>query len=362
MTDLDTLSVNTIRGLCTDAVQKANAGHPGTPMGMAPVAHTLWQRFLRLDPADPVWPHRDRFVLCEGHASALLWSLPHLTGVRTVDPRGEVLGRPAVTLDDLKSFRQIGSRCPGHPEYPWTSGVETTTGPLGQEVATSVGMAVAGRWLGAGFSRGDFTLFDFGGYALAGDGCTMEGVSAEAASLAGRLQLSNPCWIYDSDRVTIDGHTDIAFTEDVGASRAFHTCRAESERPPLVLVHSPIGYSTVEDPPKAHGTPFGPEGSHQARPRIPPDADFHVPDGVPDRFARGIGARGAGLRTAWERTFDACRSALPAFPADPKGLASRDPSGQVLDAVAEAVPWFLGGPADLTPSTKTRLTFAGARG
>ncbi|MER5392925.1 transketolase [Saccharopolyspora sp. NPDC002686] len=407
MTDLDTLSVNTIRGLCMDAIQQANSGHPGTPMGMAPVAYALWQRFLRFDPAHPIWPNRDRFVLSEGHASALLWSLLHLTGVRAVDPDYEVLGRPAVALDDLKSFRQLDSHCPGHPEYRWTSGVEATTGPLGQGVATSVGMAIAGQWLAARYNREDFTLFDFDVYALAGDGCMMEGISAEAASLAGHLQLSNLCWIYDSNRVTIEGHTDITFTEDVAArflahgwnvttvadandldqiGRAFHTFRAETERPTLVLVHSHIGYgSPVEDSPQAHGTPFGPEGVRATKQAlgIPPEADFHIPDGVPDWFAQGIGARGAELRTAWEKTFDAYRSAhpaladeleriqrrelpdgwdtaLPTFPADPKGLATRDSSGQVLNAVAEAIPWVLGGSADLAPSTKTRLTFGGA--
>ena len=407
MTDLDTMSVNTIRGLCMDAVQKAKSGHPGTPMSMAPVAYTLWQRFLRFDPADPIWPNRDRFVLSEGHASTLLWSLLELTGVRAVDPDYEVLGRPAVTLDDLRTFRQLDSRCPGHPEYRWTSGVEATTGPLGQGVATSVGMAIAGQWLAARFNRDDFTLFDFDVYALAGDGCMMEGISAEAASLAGHLRLSNLCWIYDSNRVTIEGHTNITFTEDVAArflahgwnvttvadandldqiSRAFHTFRAETERPTLVLVHSHIGYgSPLEDSPKAHGEPFGPEGVKATKRAlgIPPESDFHIPDGVPDWFARGIGARGEQLRTAWAKTFDAYRSAypdladeleriqrrelpdgweraLPMFPADPKGLASRDSSGLVENAVAKAVPWLLGGSADLAPSTKTRLTFAGA--
>ncbi|MGW5648028.1 transketolase [Saccharopolyspora sp. NPDC003752] len=407
MTDLDTLSVNTIRGLCMDAIQQADSGHPGTPMGMAPVAYALWQRFLRFDPADPIWPNRDRFVLSEGHASALLWSLLHLTGVRAVDPDYEVLGRPAVALDDLKSFRQLDSHCPGHPEYRWTSGVEATTGPLGQGVATSVGMAIAGQWLAARYNREDFTLFDFDVYALAGDGCMMEGISSEAASLAGHLQLSNLCWIYDSNRVTIEGHTDITFTEDVAArflahgwnvttvadandlgqiGRAFHTFRAETGRPTLVLVHSHIGYgSPVEDSPEAHGAPFGPEGVRATKHvlGIPPDADFHIPDGVPDWFAQGIGARGAKLRTAWKKTFDAYHrahpdlaeeleriqrrelpdgwdAALPTFPADPKGLATRDSSGQVLNAVAEAIPWVLGGSADLAPSTKTRLTFGGA--
>jgi transketolase len=285
-TDLDLLSVNTIRGLCMDAVQRANSGHPGTPMGIAPVAYTLWQQFLGFDPSDPIWPNRDRFVLSEGHASALLWSLLHLTGVRAVDPDYEILGTPAVSMDDLKAFRQLGSHCPGHPEYRLTSGVEATTGPLGQGVANSVGMATASKWLAARYNTGDFTMFDFNVYALAGDGCMMEGISSEAASLAGHLQLSNLCWIYDSNRVTIEGHTDIAFTEDVAArflgygwnvttvadvndmdavARALHSFQAEHERPTLMLVHSHIGYgSPVEDSPQAHGEPLGEDGpTHQ---------------------------------------------------------------------------------------------------
>ncbi|MFC4612557.1 transketolase [Streptomyces maoxianensis] len=407
MTDLDTLSVNTVRGLCMDAVQKAQSGHPGTPMGIAPVAYTLWQRFLRFDPQDPIWPNRDRFVLSEGHASTLLWSLLHLTGVRAVDPDYEVLGRPAVTLDDLKSFRQLGSRCPGHPEYRWTSGVEATTGPLGQGVADSVGMAMAGRWLAARYNREGFPLFDFDVYALAGDGCMMEGVASEAASLAGHQQLSNLCWIYDSNRVTIEGHTSLTFTEDVAArflaygwnvttvadandldavARAFHTFRAETERPTLVLVHSHIGYgSPVEDSPKAHGAPFGADGVRATKRflGLREDEQFWIPEGVRDWFGQGIGARGAQLRTAWEKQFDAYRAAwpeladelermqrrelpagwdskLPDFPADPKGLATRDSSAQVLNALAQSVPWLLGGSADLAPSTKTHLTFDGA--
>ncbi|WP_327687195.1 transketolase [Streptomyces sp. NBC_00467] len=407
MTDLDTLSVNTVRGLCMDAVQKAQSGHPGTPMGIAPVAYTLWQRFLRFDPQDPIWPNRDRFVLSEGHASTLLWSLLHLTGVRAVDPDYEVLGRPAVTLDDLRSFRQLGSRCPGHPEYRWTSGVEATTGPLGQGVADSVGMAMAGKWLAARYNREDFPLFDFDVYALAGDGCMMEGVASEAASLAGHQRLSNLCWIYDSNRVTIEGHTSLTFTEDVAArflaygwnvttvadandldavARAFHTFRAETERPTLVLVHSHIGYgSPVEDSPKAHGAPFGPDGVRATKRflGLPEDEQFWIPEEVRDWFGQGVGARGAQLRTAWEERFDAYRDAwpeladelermqrrelpagwdskLPDFPADPKGLATRDSSAQVLNALAQSVPWLLGGSADLAPSTKTRLTFDGA--
>ena len=404
--DLDTLSVNTIRTLCMDAIQAANSGHPGTPMGIAPVAYTLWQRFLRFDPADPIWPNRDRFVLSEGHASALLWSLLHLTGVQAVDPDYEVLGL-AVTLDDLRTFRQLGSHCPGHPEYRWTSGVETTTGPLGQGVATSVGMAIAGQWLAARYNRDDFTAFDFDVYAMAGDGCMMEGISSEAASLAAHQRLSNLCWIYDSNRVTIEGHTDITFTEDVAArfigygwnvttvadandldavARALHTFKAEHERPTLIVVHSHIGYgSPVEDTPKAHGTPFGVEGVKATKRFLgmPEDKDFFVPDGVYEHFAAGVGARGREARTGWEARFEAYRtthpeladelarvqrrdlpegweSALPTFAADPKGIASRESSGQVLNALARAVPWMLGGSADLSPSTKTNLTFSGA--
>ncbi len=405
--DVDTLAINTIRTLCMDAVQKANSGHPGTPMGMAPVAYTVWQRFLRFDPDDPIWPNRDRFVLSEGHASTLLWSLLHLSGVQAVDPDYEVLNRPAVTLEDLKNFRQLDSRCPGHPEYRWTSGVETTTGPLGQGVATSVGMALAGSWLAQRYNRDGFEVFDFDVYALAGDGCMMEGISSEAASLAGHLALSNLCWIYDSNRVTIEGHTDIAFTEDVAArfiaygwnvttvadandvdsvARGFHTFKAEQGRPTLILVHSHIGYgSPVEDSPKAHGEPLGIEGVRATKRFLgmPEYADFFVPDGVYGTFASGLGARGRAAREKWKAMFAEYRKAhpdladeiermqrrdlpegwekaLPAFPTDPKGIASRDSSGQVLNAVAKVVPWLVGGSADLSPSTKTRLTFEAA--
>ena len=404
--DLDTLSINTIRGLSMDAVQKANSGHPGTPMGIAPVAYALWQRFLRFDPADPIWPNRDRFVLSEGHASVLLWSLLHLAGVHAVDPDYEVLGTRAVTMDDLKTFRQLGSHCPGHPEYRWTSGVEATTGPLGQGVATSVGMAIAGQWLAARYNRDDFPMFDFDVYALAGDGCMMEGISSEAASLAGHLQLSKLCWIYDSNRVTIEGHTDITFTEDVAArfigygwnvttvadvndlgqvARALHSFQAEHERPTLMLVHSHIGYgSPVEDSPKAHGEALGTDAVRATKRFLgmPEDQDFYVPEGIYDWFAEGIGRRGREARSAWEATFGAYRAAypelaaqieqmqhrtlpdgwaagLPEFKPDPKGIATRDSSGQALNAVARSVPWLLGGSADLTPSTKTRLASEG---
>jgi transketolase len=405
--DPDSLAINTIRTLCMDAVQRANSGHPGTPMGMAPVAYTLWQRFLRFDPADPIWPNRDRFVLSEGHASTLLWSLLHLSGVRAVDPDYEVLDRAAVTMADLKTFRQLDSHCPGHPEYRWTSGVETTTGPLGQGVATSVGMALAGRWLAETYNRDGLTLFDYDVYALAGDGCMMEGISSEAASLAGHLGLSNLCWIYDSNRVTIEGHTDLAFTEDVAArfiaygwnvttvadandcdavARGFHCFRTEQRRPTLVLVHSHIGYgSPLEDSPKAHGSPLGVAAVQETKRFLdmPADLDFYVPDGVYTTFADGVGARGRAAREQWQATFtdyakvhpeladdvermqrrdlpEGWEASLPTFPPDTKGIASRDSSGQVLNAVAKAVPWLVGGSADLAPSTKTRLTFDGA--
>src|SRR6266704_2943112 len=390
-----------------DAVQAANSGHPGTPMAMAPLVYCLWQRQLRFDPDNPIWMNRDRFVLSAGHASMLLYSILHLTGVKAVNAKYERLGELSVKLEDIKHFRQLESKCPGHPEYRWTSGVETTTGPLGQGVATSVGMAMAERWLAAHFNRPGFELFNYNVYALAGDGDMMEGISSEAASLAGHLQLSNLCWIYDSNRVTIEGHTDIAFTEDVAArflgygwnvttvadvndmdavARALHSFRAEHERPTLMLVHSHIGYgSPVEDSPKAHGEPLGADGVRAAKRflGLPDDIDFYVPDGVYDHFAAGIGKRGRDARTAWETTLqryrgaypeladeidqmqhrtlpDGWEAALPEFPPDPKGLATRDSSGQVLNAVAQRVPWVLGGSADLTPSTKTRLTFAGA--
>ena len=406
-TDIDFLCVNTIRGLCMDAVEKANSGHPGTPMGMAPVTYTLWQRFLRFDPADPIWPNRDRFVLSEGHASTLLWSLLHLAQVQAVDPDYEVTGRPAVALKDLETFRQLDSRCPGHPEYRWTSGVEATTGPLGQGVANSVGMAIAAKWLASRYNLGEYTLFDFDVYAQAGDGCMMEGISSEAASLAGHLGLSNLCWIYDSNRVTIEGHTDITFTEDVAdrfiaygwnvttvadandldmVTRALADFRAEHQRPSLILVHSHIGYgSPVEDSPKAHGEPLGLEGVRATKRFLgmPEDAEFYVPDGVYEHFAAGIGAHGAQSRQAWETTLAAYRlvrpdlaneldllqrrqlpegwqDALPTYPPDAKGIATRDSSGQVLNDLAQAIPWLLGGSADLSPSTKTNLTFEGA--
>ncbi len=323
--DLDQLCINTIRTLSIDAIQKANSGHPGTPMALAPVAYTLWQRFLRFDPADPIWPGRDRFVLSAGHASMLLYSLLHLAGVKAVDPDYEVVGDPAVSLADIESFRQLDSRAPGHPEYRWTSGVETTTGPLGQGVATSVGMAIASKWQGARYNRPGFELFDFDVYAIAGDGCLMEGVSNEAASIAGHLELDNLCWIYDNNQITIDGKTQLAYDDDVAArfmgygwnvtrvgdandtdliATAFEEFKGEQGRPTLIIVDSHIGYGSPHkvDTSAAHGEPLGEEEVRETKRAYgwPEDAQFLVPDGVREHFAAGIGKRGAELSAAWE--------------------------------------------------------------
>ncbi len=404
-TDLDQMAINTVRTLTMDAVQKSQSGHPGTPMDAAPTAYALWQRVLRYDPADPGWINRDRFVLSSGHASMLLYSLIHLAGIKAAAPSYEGEARDAVTLEDIETFRQAGSRCPGHPEYGWTSGVETTTGPLGQGVATSVGMAVAGRWLGATYNRSGFDIFDFNVYALCGDGDMMEGIASEAASLAGHLRLSNLCWIYDSNRVTIEGHTDIAFTEDVGARflaygwnvvsvgdpndpllldrayRAFHEIR---DRPTMIIVHSHIGYGAPhkQDSPTAHGEPLGVEEVRLAKEffGFAPDRNFVVPDGVREHFAANMGARGAKAHRAWDANFSDYRAqypdlgdqierirghglpegwekALPSFAPSASGLSTRDASGKVLNALAERIPWMVGGAADLSPSTKTRLVF-----
>ena len=406
--DLDALAVNTIRTLAMDAVQQANSGHPGTPMAMAPVAYTLWQRHLRFDPNDPIWPNRDRFVLSMGHASMLLYSLLHLAGVKAVNPKYETLGDLSVTLDDIKRFRQLDSKCPGHPEYRWTSGVETTTGPLGQGVATSVGMAIAGKWLAARFNRPDYALFDFNVYALGGDGCLMEGISHEAASLAGHLHLDNLCWIYDNNHITIEGSTALALSDDVATrflgygwavervgdandlsmlTRAFETFKQTPGRPTLIIVDSHIGYGAPhkQDSHAAHGEPLGEDECRLTKKFYgwPEDAKFLVPDGVREHFAATMGARGATLRAEWMTLFDAFRSkykkdadalqrmqrrelpdgwdkGLPVFPTDAKGVAGRDASAKVLNAIAPGVPWIIGGSADLTPSTKTRLTFEGA--
>jgi transketolase len=405
---LDQLAINTIRTLSIDAVQAANSGHPGTPMALAPFVYTLWNRVLRFDPQDPIWPDRDRFVLSNGHASMLLWSVLHLTGTRAVNAEYEQGGGPAVTLDDLRRFRQIGSKAPGHPEYHLVSGVETTTGPLGQGIATSVGMAIAQRWLASRYNRPDFDIFGYRVYAVCGDGDLMEGVGAEAASLAGHLGLENLCWIYDNNHITIEGSTRLAFTEDVAARFAAYEwnvlrvrdandvdrmedalveCGRTKGRPTLMVLDTHIGYGSPHkhDTAAAHGEPLGDEEVRLTKRAYgwPEDAKFLVPDGVREHFAAGVGARGAAAHRAWTETFQAYRARfpelaaeveqmqrrelppgwdrdLPAFPADPKGMSGRDASAQVLNVLARNVPWLLGGSADLAPSTKTRLTFDGA--
>jgi transketolase len=405
---IDQLAINTIRTLSMDAVQAANSGHPGTPMALAPVAYTLWQHHLRFDPDLPVWANRDRFVLSVGHASALLYSMLHLSEVRSVNPEYEAVGTPAVSLDDLRRFRQLDSKCPGHPEYRWTSGVECTTGPLGTGIATSVGMAMAGLWQAATYNRPGFELFDHDVYALCGDGDLMEGIGAEAASLAGHLRLSNLCWIYDNNQITIEGGTGLAFSEDVAArfagygwavqhvadandldalDAAFAAFRAEADRPTLIVVDSVIGYGAPnkQGTHAAHGEPLGEEEVRAAKRFYgwPEDETFRVPDEVRAHIAGGMRERGGGLRRAWEEMFarytaeypdladqlnhmqrrvlpDAWDAELPTFPADAKGVAGRDANGKVLNAVAQRVPWLLGGSSDLAPSNKSRLTFDGA--
>ena len=333
---LDQLSINTIRTLSMDAVQAANSGHPGTPMALAGVGYCLWQRFLRFDPDDPIWPNRDRFVLSCGHASMLLYSLLHLARVKTVNPKYETLGKVSVSLDDIERFRQIESRCAGHPEYRWTSGIETTTGPLGQGVATSVGMAIASRFMGARFNRPGFEMIDFNAYALCGDGCLMEGVSSEAASLAGHLGLSNLCWIYDNNKITIEGNTSWAFTEDVATrfiaqgwnvtrvgdandldmlTRAFQTFENEKERPTLIIVDSHIAYGSPnkQDTHGAHGSPLGEEEIRLTKRNYgwPEDAKFQVPEEVTTHFEEGMGRRGRELQKSWMERFEAYKTEHP---------------------------------------------------
>ena len=391
-----------------DAVQQANSGHPGTPMAMAPVAYCLWQQFLKFDPDDPIWPNRDRFVLSIGHASMLLYSLLHLAKVKTVNPEYETLGELSVPLEDLKNFRQLGSKCPGHPEYRWTSGIETTTGPLGQGVATSVGMAIAAKWMAHYFNRPGFEMFDYSVYAMAGDGCMMEGVSGEAASLAGHLKLGNLCWIYDNNHISIEGNTALAYSDDVATryigygwnvtrvgdandqemlARAFKVFKATTDRPTLIIVDSHIAYGAPhkQDTSAAHGEPLGEEEIRLTKINYgwPPDAKFLVPDGVYERFDELLGQRGRESREAWIAKFgeysrefpemadhlfkmqhrrlpEQWDSDIPFFPEDAKGMGGRDASGKVQNAIAQRVPWLIGGAADLAPSTKTRLTFEGA--
>ena len=406
--NLDQLCVNTIRTLSIDAVQQANSGHPGTPMALAPLVYTLWNRTMYFDPKDPIWPNRDRFVLSNGHASMLLWSILHLTQTQAVNANYERLGQPSVTLDDIRRFRQLDSRAPGHPEYHWVSGVETTTGPLGQGVATSVGMAIGERWLAAHYNRPDFEIFNYHIYAVCGDGCMMEGISSEAASLAGHLGLDNLCWIYDNNHITIEGDTSIAFTEDVATrflaygwnvlrvgdandidriERAFEIFRKTKERPTFIILDSHIGYGSPhkQDTPEAHGEPLGDDEVRLAKRAYgwPEDEKFFVPDGVYDHFRSGVGARGDQARLEWTKLFAQYQIKfpelaaeidlmqrrelpagwdrdLPVFPADPKGVAGREASGKVLNTLAQNIPWFLGGSADLGPSNKTTLKYEGA--
>jgi transketolase len=407
-TQLDQLCINTIRTLSMDAVQQARSGHPGTPMALAPLVYTLWNRVMRFDPQDPIWPNRDRFVLSNGHASMLLWSVLHLTKTQAVNADYEVLGKPSVTIDDIRRFRQLDSKAPGHPEYHWVSGVETTTGPLGQGVATSVGMAIGQKWLAACYNRPGFNIFDYNVYAVCGDGCMMEGVGSEAASLAAHLGLDNLCWIYDNNHITIEGDTRITFTEDIATrflgyrwnvlrvadandidriGRAIEVFHKTKGRPTFIILDSHIGYGAPhkQDTAAAHGEPLGEEEIRLTKRSYgwPEDAKFLVPKGVYEHFGAGIAARGATAHEEWIRLFQSYESAypdlateigqierrelpagwdrnLPVFPADPKGMAGRDASGKVLNVLAQNIPWLLGGSADLGPSNKTLLTYEGA--
>ncbi len=406
--ELDQLAVNTIRTLSIDAVERAKSGHPGTPRALAPLVYTIWNRVMRFDPQDPIWPNRDRFVLSNGHASMLLWSVLHLTGTMAVNPDYERMGQPSVSIDDIRHFRQIDSKAPGHPEYHWVSGVETTTGPLGQGAATSVGMAIAEKWLADRYNRPGFALFDYNIYVVCGDGCLMEGVTSEAASLASHLGLDNLCWVYDNNHITIEGQTSLAFSEDVATrflgygwnvlrvgdandldriEQALARFRDTKARPTLIILDSHIGYGAPHkhDSAAAHGEPLGDEEVRLAKRSYgwPEDAQFLVPEGVRDHFAAGVGARGATARSRWTALFAAYQGKhpdlaaeieqmqrrdlpagwdrdLPVFPTDAKGIAGRDASGTVLNVLAQSVPWFLGGSADLAPSNRTALTYKGA--
>ena len=407
-TEIDQLCINTIRTLSIDAVQQAKSGHPGTPMALAPLVYTLWNRVMQFDPQDPIWPNRDRFILSNGHASMLLWSILHLTKTQSVNADYETLGAPSVTLDDIRRFRQLDSKAPGHPEYHWVSGVETTTGPLGQGVATSVGMGIAQKWLANRYNRPGFDIFKYNIYAVCGDGCLMEGISSEAASLAGHLGLDNICWIYDNNHITIEGNTRITFTEDVAGrflaygwnvlrvgdandldriEQAFDVFQATQGRPTLIVLDSHIGYGSPhkQDTSAAHGEPLGDDEVRLCKRAYawPEEAKFFVPDSVYEHFSNRIGARAARARSNWKRLFEAYRAQypelaaeiemmqrrelpvgwdkdLPVFPADPAGIAGREASGKVLNVLAQNIPWLIGGSADLGPSNKTTLTFKGA--
>ena len=405
---LDTLCINTIRTLAIDAVQQANSGHPGAPMGFAPVAYCLWQDFLNYDPADPTWFNRDRFVLSNGHASMLLYAMLHLAEVRQVQANGEISKELAVPMEEIKRFRQLGSRTPGHPESHLTSGVETTTGPLGQGVGNSVGMAIASKWLAANFNRPGFEIFNYNIYTLCSDGDLMEGIGGEAASLAGHLKLSNLCWIYDHNSVTLDGPAAWSFSEDIATrfmgyewnvtrvtdandlemlARAFRVFLKTNDRPTLIIVDSHIGYGSPhkQDTNAAHGEPLGEEEVKLVKKFYgwPEDAKFLVPDGVREHFREGISKRGRELHARWSKTFAEYSQKypelaerlhhmqrrelpagwdknLPTFPPDAKGVATRESGGKVLNALAQNVPWLIGGAADLATSNKTTLKFDGA--
>lgn len=402
---VDTQCINTIRTLAMDAVQKANSGHPGTPMGLAPVGYTLWSRFLRYHPEHPDWPNRDRFVLSVGHASMLLYSLLHLAGVVEIDAHGKRSGQPAISLDDIKQFRQMSSKTPGHPEYRMTTGVETTTGPLGQGCANSVGMAMAERWLAKRFNRDDQVLFDYNVYTLCGDGDMMEGISSEAASIAGHLKLENLCWIYDNNTISIEGHTELAFSEDVikrfqaygwhtlhvtdannllALSDALSTFQKNTGAPTLIVVDSVIGYGSPHkhNTASAHGEPLGEEEIRLTKAAYgwPEDSSFLVPDEARTVLRDALLKRSKPLYEQWTETLshleqyepeladelrrmragempEHWQEQLPSFDADAKGVASRAAGGEVLNAFAKQIPWLLGGSADLSPSTKTNLTF-----
>jgi len=410
MTDeeMTQLAINTIRTLSIDAVQQAKSGHPGTPMALAPLIYTIWNCNMRFDPKDPIWPNRDRFVLSNGHASMLLWSVLHLTRTQAVNADYERLGHASVSLEDIRHFRQLDSKAPGHPEYHWVSGVETTTGPLGQGVATSVGMGIAQKWLANRYNRPGFEIFDYNVYAVCGDGCLMEGISSEAASLAGHLGLDNLCWVYDNNHITIEGKTPITFTEDVEArflaygwnvlrvgnandleriEHALEVFRKTKGRPTFIVLDSHIGYGSPhkQDTSAAHGEPLGDDEVRLCKHAYgwPEDKTFLVPEGVYEHFVAGIGARGAEARRKWTELFAAYRAKypdaateiesmqrrelpvgwdrnLPVFATDPKGIAGRDASGKALNVLAQNIPWLLGGSADLGPSNKTTLTFDGA--
>ena len=406
--NIDQLCINTIRTLSIDGVQQANSGHPGAPMGLAPVVYELWQKYLKYDPANPVWPNRDRFVLSAGHASMLLYSTLHLTGVRAYTLQGEVLKEPAISIDEIKRFRQLDSKTPAHPESHITSGVETTTGPLGQGAGNSVGMAIASKWLAANYNQPNLEIFDFRTYAVCGDGDLMEGVASEAASLAGHLRLGNLCWIYDNNHVTLDGPASWSFSEDVMTrfvgygwnvtrvadannlmmlARAYETFLKTTDKPTLIVVDSHIGYGSPhkQDTYEAHGEPLGAEEVKLTKDNYewPDEAKFLVPDGVYQHFSDGIGKRGAEAHAKWAKMWPEYKAKfpelakqieliekrelpegwdknLPVFPADAKGMASRESSGKAVNALAKNIPWLIGGSADLAKSNKTNLDFPGA--